>query len=255
VWHSKRFCNFCKAIKALCYAVIDAKKCTPYFIGKIDYYSNDVWHLGLFANQGTTASSLKWGVSSNYSPTTSTYYSHIFDYADVYGISNMNTCLNDYWTIALARNTTNTTQILYTRIIDNLGENIAPTNVVFNYMSNNVYSYSKQINLKKGRISVYDHENLTSADASLLQSFILGNTELSNLQMYLADMNDDESVDIFDLVILRQAILSQNNNSNYYDEIMNVYIPEFECTIEEYILSEYGENGVLYANSLLTNCV
>lgn len=234
---------------------IDAKKCTPYFIGKIDYYSNDVWHLGLFANQGTTASSLKWGVSSNYSPTTPTYYSHIFDYADVYGISSMNTCLNDYWTIALARNTTNTTQILYTRIIDNLGGNIAPTNVVFNYMSNDVYSYTQQINLKKGRISVYDHENLTSADASLLQSFILGNTELSNLQMYLADMNDDESVDIFDLVILRQAILSQNNNNNYYDEIMNVYIPEFKCTIEEYILSEYGENGVLYANSLLTNCV
>lgn len=232
---------------------IEIKKCTPYFIGKIDYYTNNPWHLKLFGEQDQYAYSNKWKVSKDFPQTGFSYYSHIFDYADIDGIPIMSSCLSSYWSVKLTADATNTTLIYYTRILDNLGANIAPTNTAFTYLTNNIYNYYNYIYLKKGRISSYDNANLTSADVTLLQSYILGNSDLSNLQMYLADMNDDESVDVFDLVLLRQAVLSQNKGNVSYEEIMMTFIPDFNCTLEEYILLTYGESDLTYAKNLISN--
>lgn len=231
---------------------IEIKKCTPYFIGKIDYYTNNPWHLKLYGEQAQYANSIKWKVKKDFPQTGFTYCSHIFDYADIDGIPIMSSCLSSYWSVKLATTESNTTLIYYTRILDNLGANIAPTNTAFTYL-NNTYNYNNYINLKKGRISSYDNSNLTSDDVTLLQSYILGNSDLSNLQMYLADMNDDDSVDIFDLVLLRQAVLSQNKGNVSYEEIMMTFIPDFNCTLEEYILLTYGESDLTYAKNLISN--
>ena len=46
------------------------------------------------------------------------------------------------------------------------------------------------------------------ADLVLMSKYLRGGEEISRMQFILADMNEDQSADIFDLVCLRRAILN-----------------------------------------------
>ena len=48
---------------------------------------------------------------------------------------------------------------------------------------------------------------------------------------YLVDMNNDSSVDIFDLVLLQQAYNAQSGITLS----INDYLPEFLCSFNKYI--------------------
>ena len=64
-------------------------------------------------------------------------------------------------------------------------------------------------------------------------------------------MNDDGSVDVFDLVLLRSALLEQNGESINSDEVLSEFIAEFNCSLYDYIFSELGSDGITYAENLL----
>jgi len=47
---------------------------------------------------------------------------------------------------------------------------------------------------------------LTVADLVALQKYLLNNNDFNKSLFYYADMNDDEKVNVFDLILLRQAV-------------------------------------------------
>lgn len=49
---------------------------------------------------------------------------------------------------------------------------------------------------------------ISIADAVVFQKYILGSLKLTDGQKYIADMNDDGSVDIFDMVLIRKKVIS-----------------------------------------------
>ena len=52
---------------------------------------------------------------------------------------------------------------------------------------------------------------LTVADLVALQKYLLNNNDFNKSLFYYADMNDDEKVNAFDLILLRQAVANKPN--------------------------------------------
>lgn len=235
-----------------CYFV-NANFYKVYFTGKINYISNDPWHNKIYGNTGTSATTLKFSPAhrmSNISKLPNPNYKVIvFDYFNTPNpdISNY---LSSQFTMKCANsNNDSSTYRIYISLIDSACKLIRPyDDICGGISSSNSYSYSRtlDVKLKKGRISSYDDEDINSSDISMLSSYILGKTNLSSLQFYLADMNDDGSVDSFDLVLLRQAALEKNNETMSLSE----YVPELECSMREFIENELGEDISEYSEEL-----
>lgn len=61
-------------------------------------------------------------------------------------------------------------------------------------------------------------------------------------------MNDDNVIDVFDLVLMRQAAVA---SSTINEDVMTAYIPELDATLEQFILNEYGIDALDEAENLL----
>lgn len=232
-----------------------------YYVGKVTYLSNDPWRNNVYGSISTYASNSKflplyYYYSNGGSDITELSYPDykvlVFDYFTSTS-QDVADYINSSFTSRLYNSTSNTTYRIYHTLMDNKCKTILPNDDIYSGLPSNGGSYSRtfSVHLKKGRISTYDNNDLTSADVSLLQSYMLGSTSLSSLQYYLADMNDDDSVDVFDLALLKSALLEQNGDSINSDAILSEYIAEFNCSLRDYIFSKSGSEGVTYAENLL----
>lgn len=213
-----------------------------YYVGRVQYISDDPWRNNIYGDISTTAS------TSKFSPSTYPYYypsdlanpeyrEIVFDYFDNPNL-NVANYINSQFTTKIANSTTNTTYRIYLSIMDNRCKKILPNDTVAGSINSNGGSYSRTfaIGLKKGRISSYDNGNITTSDVSALSSYLMGNNNLSTLQGYLADMNDDNILNGTDLTLLLQAM----NNQNRSVDVLDLYLPELGITVRDFIISQYG---------------
>ena len=232
-----------------------------YYVGIVTYLSNDPWRNNVYGSISTYASNSKFlplYYYYNYGGNDITELSYhdyrvlVFDYFTSTS-QNVADYINSSITSRLYNSTSSNNYRIYHTLMDNKCKTILPNDDICGGLPSNGGSYSRtfSIGLKKGRISTYDNNDITSADASLLQSYLLGSVSISSLQYYLADMNDDGSVDVFDLVLLRSALLEQNGESINSDEVLSEFIAEFNCSLYDYIFSELGSDGITYAENLL----
>lgn len=232
-----------------CYFV-NANFYRVYFTGKVTYISNDPWHNNIYGNVGTSATTSKFIPTHSYNSDVAklpnpAYRVIVFDYFNTPNpdISNY---LSSQFTTKCTNNNDNTTYRMYLSLIDNSCKLIRPYDDVCGSLSSGSYSRTFDVKLKKGRISSYDDEDINASDVSMLSSYLSGKTSLSSLQFYLADMNDDDIVNVFDLVLLRRAVLENNNETMSLSE----YVPELECSMQEFIENELGEDIMEYAEEL-----
>lgn len=224
-----------------------------YFAGKVNYISNDPWHNKIYGNTGTSATTLKFSPAKSKSGINnllnSEYRVIVFDYLNTPAPDISNYLSSQFTTKCTNSRTNSTTYRIYISLIDNACKLIRPyDDVCGGISSSNSYSYSRtfDVKLKKGRISSYDDEDVNSSDVSLLSSYLVGKTNLSSLQFYLADMDNDGIVNSFDLVLLRQAALKNNSKTMSLSE----YVPELGCSMQDFIENELGEDISEYSEEL-----
>jgi hypothetical protein len=227
-----------------------------YYVGQVTFYSNDPWDIRIFGDISTSAWTKKFYPYEPFVPCLNNAVLGVivFDYFTTTE-QNVADYINSPFTTMLYNPTPNNTYHIYLALNDCKCKRILPNDTIYGYLDSNVSEYSRTfyISLKKGRISNYDNGDLTLADASLLQSYLLGAESISSLQFYLADMDNDSTVDFFDYILLQQAIAAQNGDLVNRDNILSEYIPELNKTLVEYIRDEYGDEGVAYAKSLLSS--
>ena len=68
--------------------------------------------------------------------------------------------------------------------------------------------YLANWNIEENKLTTEGYSTFipSELDYKLLESYIRGNSELSNLQMYLYDLNDDNVLNVLDLVLMRNII-------------------------------------------------
>jgi|GEM_PF-580267 len=143
------------------------------------------------------------------------YYKVVPDYSAVY-----NNCLIGFY---FATPIEDENEIPYYNgsasfeITDNLGNVISSANLD-NMMtiSETDYRFTLDISLDLGDLD-YDRD-LTWDDYYILRDYIIGVSDLSNVQKFLADMNGDGKVQMKDLNLLR-AILNEQYQTDFVDDI------------------------------------
>lgn len=221
---------------------IDVSYHDLYYVGKVTYASKNPWTTNIYGNLGTNGriekfTPLKY---NNINITDSDVFQYkvvLFDYFD----ENV-TSIQNYLKSILVTRITNTTLSLTSNVtftvMDDL-RNIIATNADNPIiLTNGDYSEAFRLDLSKGRITHYDSKAVNSEDLELLSNVILGNATLSNLQVCLADMNDDSIIDVYDLILLRQEAI--NNDTKSFS--LKDYVPEIGCSFEEYIENKLGES-------------
>ena len=190
-------------------------KCPAEVCEIVRFASTHPWSISAKTARGTNALQKKWNaVSMTKSATASTRYL-AFDYAGLGGSYITSAILSCDWKIQLAGNTTaNSTYHMAFHLVDSKNNDIEPFNYTYYTLgSSGIFTMTHTSSLARGRISSYDNHAITSADAKLLQNYLLGNTTFSSLQYKLADYNGDGSVDGADLIKMRSDIASANGIS------------------------------------------
>ncbi|MCM1316121.1 MAG: dockerin type I repeat-containing protein [Prevotella sp.] len=70
---------------------------------------------------------------------------------------------------------------------------------------------------------------ISIADAVVFEKYILGKTNLTSVQYTIADMNNDGSVDIFDMVLIRQKVIEENHLGLIPEPIDTIQYSGEEC--------------------------
>ncbi len=155
---------------------------------------------------------------------------------------NQGTCsMDDYLSKRLHLNFANTSQYgasnITNVVYDNLGKTVIPQEFVPGSLdSNGQYINSVLIKLAKGRVSAYDNKPITDADVKMVQDYLLGSIEFSNLQKYLADYDNNGVVNLADVVNMNVAVASAKGEEYYITD----YIDSLGCSIADLIEQEYG---------------
>jgi hypothetical protein len=225
---------------------VEAKHYKSYLIGRVEYSTTDPWNTNIYGSTSdlinSTGDSKRFiplyfaynnGLSNIPDLMSSEYKVMLFDY-----FNDTNPSIGNYlsssFSTKLTNSTSNYTYPIRISIIDNLCQDITTVDTSYNTSSLSQYLKTFTLNLAKGRITHYDSNPINSNDVGLLASYLLGNSQLSSLQWYLADMDNDSTVDSIDLALMQQAVGRQNNSDN----VLDVFIPELNATIREYILNQ-----------------
>lgn len=193
---------------------IDIKECDVSFAGYIQYISNDPWDLDLKAGPSLLTPTQRWRSDTRSITANPSYRCLVFDYFNAAAINNLNRYLSGEWVVKLTGSSDNCTYRITSRIIDNLGNPIAPIDTVFGCLTDGVYSRTTKIKLAKGRVASYDDSEITYADSGLVMNYIVNNAVFSNLQKFLADYNDDGVVNVADVVQMNQHIAARKTESS-----------------------------------------
>lgn len=226
-----------------------------YYVGYVNFISNNPWDLSLYANPGSTANIYQWDCTLEGQQGNNTSKCLVFDYFYAGITYNLNNYLSSDWTMRLTGSTNNNAYRISSQIIDNLEKPIAPINTVYGVLTNGSYTKTTNIKLAKGRVTSYDNNEITSYDSQMVTDYIIHNVEFSNLQKFLADYNSNGIVDITDVVAMNNHIASQNGKSysitDYIDEwdcsLADIIEKEYNTPIEQYILKNYSELNSLNA--------
>lgn len=240
---------------------IDVKTFDNYYVGKVEYNSNDPWHCDINGSIGNTSLTYKFQPSSSFKDnpdlepddlSSSQHREIVFDYFDYLEDTNLNVAdyITSKFTTKIKNPTSNITNQICFSVIDNRCKTIKSNNTATGSININGGSYSRSfiLNLKKGKISSYNSGNITSSDISALSLYLVGGHNLSSLQQYLADMNNDSVLNSIDLSIMIETMNKQNKKIN----VLNLYMPELGTTVREFITSQYGET---FANEVEMRCV
>lgn len=92
------------------------------------------------------------------------------------------------------------------KITDSLGNVVSDYGKLNLNLDGSSYAPISRIRLSKGDVDL--NKNITVDDAIILQDYLLGKQAISYLQYFLSDMNDDRSVDVFDLSLLKKQLTS-----------------------------------------------
>lgn len=125
-----------------------------------------------------------------------------------------------------------------------LGDNeIVGREEVSGSLVNGSYQRVMPIRLRRGRVTAYDNTEITSADSEMVLNYLVENTELSSLQLFLADYLADGVVNIQDVIAMNQYISAQNGETYMITD----YIEEWGCSLADVIEREYGMSLGEYA--------
>lgn len=233
------------------FSFIDVYYCDAYFTETLQFTSYDPWILDIYGKNGSYATTqseyLKKGaiISSDVLQEPDTRYL-VFDYTNP-GINlNVGSYLSTTWTLNMVGEPgTYNTYNIGARLTDNLGKEIEPFNNVYYSMNNGVYTQTHTSNIALGRVSVYDNQDITTADVDMVQDYLLGYIDFSSLQKYLADYNVDGSVDMSDVVSMLQHIYNSKGMSSVYDTI-----PGYDYSMADFIERELNISVDDFVNSL-----
>lgn len=203
--------------------------------GILSFNSNDVWRLSI-KNSLSNESDYVWNNISwpntymHYVPLN--YYKNYklaYDYLDESNITNSSEYLNSTWYMEMLGFSSGSTINIKTKLVDNLGIEIASVSGGSTSTSGNC-TQQIQLSLSKGKVSAYDNSPINSDDYSLVSQYLLNDgPPLSNLQILLADYNDDGEVDITDLVLIMMRVSANNNATFYLDD----YIEQWGCSLAD----------------------
>lgn len=230
---------------------IDVHYCDAYFTETLQFTSSDPWILNIYGKNGSYATTLpnylkKGAITwANVLPSADTRYL-VFDYTNPGTDLNVGSYLSTTWTLNMvgepgSYNTYN----IGARLTDNLGKEIEPFNNVYYSMNNGVYTQTHTSNIAKGRVSTYDNQDITMDDVDAINDYLLGYIDFSSLQMYLADYNNDGSVDMADEVSMLQHIYNSKGMSSIYD-----IIPGYDYSIADFIERELNISADDFVSTL-----
>ena len=246
------------------FTFVNAYKCDNYFTETLEFTSYDPWRLNVYGKNGTSSTASiykKKSAIGNPTPLTSpdTRYL-VFDYTNAGAsltIPNSPYSFSTAWTTTLYSTSSYSTYNIKAKLTDNLGNLIEPYNGSTGTITNYSYSKTHYSNVKRGRVTAYDTNPITNADAQLILQYIALMVDFSTLQYCLADYNSDGTVDVSDVVMMYNEIEGRSGRVfSLYDNIPgeNYSIRDFiEQTLgesyEEYVMehiSELNSLGVLY---------
>ncbi|MBR5513211.1 MAG: hypothetical protein IKV85_04395 [Ruminococcus sp.] len=212
--HGNAWQNSCKGTRTAVFGkaeknnfyFIDVKKCNVCFVGCVKYITNDPWDLVIKADPSAFSPTKRWGCDIGLPLANSEYRCLVFDYFDSAANKDLGKYMSRDWTVQITGDNSNPAYRISSRILDNLGNPIAPIDTVYGSLENGIYSRSDSINLAKGRVTSYDDDEITLADAELIMDYIEGKAEFSNVQKFLADYDNNGTVDIADVVLMKRCI-------------------------------------------------
>ena len=223
------------------FSFIDVYECKAYFTETLQFTSYYPWSISVYGKNGTGSAvsdtylkkASKSGVDGLDNPDTRYL---VFDYTNPGDTFDVGSNLSTSWTLNMTGRTTHfTTYNIGAKLTDNLGNEIEPFNNVYYAMNNGNYSQNHISNIARGRVTSYDNNDITLNDASAVQDYLLGLVSFSSLQEYLADYNDDGSVDMGDVVAMINHIGRTIGVSSIYD-----ILPGCDYSIADYIENRLG---------------
>lgn len=110
---------------------------------------------------------------------------------------------NGYKWFAYIENMFGSDDVMKFRVVDDLAKGITPYATAYATKGTSA-QLSKEISLKRGDMDYSG--KLESKDAEIIASYVAGKVKLSNVQMYLADVNEDGVVNILDAAALSRLI-------------------------------------------------
>ncbi len=224
---------------------IEIFECDVNFAGIVRFYTQDPWSVTLMGNSGTYAVSTKWeytDVEQVIYPSKQMRYL-AFDFSQTGSTINLNSMLSGNLATRLTSSTTYQTHLINTIVYDNLGNEIVGREEVSGSLVNGSYQRVMPIRLRRGRVTAYDNTEITSADSEMVLNYLVENTELSSLQLFLADYLVDGVVNIQDVIAMNQYISAQNGETYMITD----YIEEWGCSLADVIEREYGMSLGEYA--------
>ena len=245
----------------------DAIECEVSFAGYVEYTTVDPFDVIVKASYGTSASSVKWnympeGFQDEVTESLSVPENRIlvYDYFNVTSSTYVgNNIVLDYylstqWTTQIndESGASDTTR-MRTKIIDNLGNVVAPTSSEYTNLQNATASKTISIDLAKGRVTAYDNGPITSEDSAMVLDYTIEAVEFSNIQKCLADYNSDGVISTLDVIEMNQAIAAQSGQSyaitDYIEEwgcsLADVIEEQYDMPIEQYVAENYAELSAL----------
>ena len=244
---------------------VTAYHCDVTFAGYVEYTSTQKYDIAIYAADSSSVSKSnsykKWDCAIGNSKTVSSYTTPpkilVFDFFAPGTTVNVGDYMTSNWTILLNDTSTSGTETISmrTRVIDNFGNMIAPNTYNYTNLSNGELSITMPVNLAKGRVTAYDNSAITSEDSQMILNFITRKIDLSNVQRYLADYNNDGNISLTDVTAMNSAIAAQNGETyvitDYIDEwgcsLADVIEEEYNMPIEQYVAENYAELSAMNA--------
>lgn len=191
---------------------INVEHKTVAFVAEVSFSTNRRNQVKIQLGKRTPSESVDtwetvYGFNSNINNAVSYDGTMVFDYGD------LTESLIDFYEsfdlrISLQDTYSDGNEITYKnmKITDSLGNVLSNHGTLGLNPDGSSYAPMSRIRLSKGDVDF--NGTVTVDDVIILQDYLLGKQTLSYLQYFLADMNNDGSVDVFDSILLRQQLTS-----------------------------------------------